>query len=408
MQKTQLASLSSVAVVMVLGNSMLIPVLPSIRRAFDWTQVEVGLIITAFSLAAGVTIPVAGYLSDRFGRKVVILAALILYGISGSIAGLVPSFFSQPLMPLLMARICQGIGAGGTYQIAMALTGDLFQTKERRAALGYLESANAGGKVIAPLVGAGLGMVNYRAPFFLYGLSALGAAVAVKKAIHKPQVQPQDKSFGSYWSGLMNIVRSKALSMSLCFLAGAVVLFLYFGILSHLSDLFEREHHITGILLGLVIAVPVLGMALTSFFSGRWLMGHPARSLRLAAGTGLSLAATGLVGAYFLHAPIFLLGSIVVMSVGNGLVLPSLNSLVTGAAAASERGMVTSLYGTVRHAGAAGGPPLFGLMVSSQGTTAFALAAALAAVTSAGIFLLVREEQMLVEGKNHQPRREQS
>ena len=84
----QFAVLCGVPFVMVLGNSMLIPVFPQMKEAMNLTQFQVGLIITFFSLPAGILIPFAGFLSDRFGRKIIIVPALFLYGFGGLVSGL--------------------------------------------------------------------------------------------------------------------------------------------------------------------------------------------------------------------------------------------------------------------------------------------------------------------------------
>ncbi|HHY09931.1 MAG TPA: MFS transporter, partial [Firmicutes bacterium] len=65
------AVLCGVPFVMVLGNSMLIPVFPQMKAAMKLTQFRVGLIVTFFSVPAGILIPLAGFLSDRFGRKAI-------------------------------------------------------------------------------------------------------------------------------------------------------------------------------------------------------------------------------------------------------------------------------------------------------------------------------------------------
>jgi len=402
-------SLCGVAMVMVLGNSMLIPVLPSIKRALGITQVQVGLIITAFSISAGLTIPIAGFISDRVGRTPVIVAALVLYGLAGVAAGLAGALFDRPLIPILGIRAVQGIGAGGTFQIAMALTGDMFKSQERRAALGYLEASNGTGKVLAPLAGASLGMLAWTAPFYLYGVAALPVAAAVWRAIEEPSNPGEKKTVAQYWQSLLGVFGAKLVSLAVCFLAGMLVLFLYFGVLSNLSDVLEREQHLTGILLGLVIAVPVSAMAITSFFGGRWLAGRPARALRLVAGVGMGLAAAGLVAAFLVaRNAVLLVGAIVIMGVGNGMVLPSLNTLITSSASIDERGLVTSLYGTVRHLGAASGPPLFGMVVEAGGNLVYAGAAVLAAVVAAMLFFLVEEKRMLADKGEPQPRLEHS
>ena len=122
--------------IMVLGNSMLIPVLPVIRKALHVNLSQVGLLITVFSIPAGIVIPFAGLFSDRIGRKTVMIPALIIYGLGGILAGLAGVLVKQSYHLLLGARIIQGIGAGGTYQLAMALVGDDIQGKERAQALG--------------------------------------------------------------------------------------------------------------------------------------------------------------------------------------------------------------------------------------------------------------------------------
>ena len=399
--KTQLkfASLCSVAMVMVLGNSMLIPVLPLLKRNLGYTAVQAGLLITAFSAAAGLTIPLAGFLSDRFGRKNVIVPALILYGAAGVASGLALQFFGRSLWPILVTRAIQGVGAGGTYQIAMALTGDIFQTKERRAALGYLEASNGGGKVLAPLAGSALGMLHWSAPFYLYGIASLPVAYLVWTSVREPKSNRQQKSIGEYKDTLVEIIRTKAGSLAACFLAGMLVLFLYFGVLANLSDILEAERGLTGILLGLIIAVPVSAMAATSFFSGRWLASCDATTVRRAASIGLGLAAAGLLAATFVKSHPLLVGAITAMGIGNGLVLPSLNSLITSSAKIEQRGLITSLYGTVRHIGAASGPPLFVMLIQKVGPLAYGLAAAAAVLTSLLVLLTVREKLMLEDEK---------
>ncbi len=62
-------ALASVPLVMTLGNSMLIPVLPMIEKKLSISSFQVSLIITVYSIVAIICIPIAGYLSDKFGRK---------------------------------------------------------------------------------------------------------------------------------------------------------------------------------------------------------------------------------------------------------------------------------------------------------------------------------------------------
>ncbi|GIQ62794.1 hypothetical protein PACILC2_13620 [Paenibacillus cisolokensis] len=68
-KKLALRSLASIPLISTLANSMLIPVLPSISRELKISSLQVSMLITVYAVAAILLIPVAGYLSDRYGRK---------------------------------------------------------------------------------------------------------------------------------------------------------------------------------------------------------------------------------------------------------------------------------------------------------------------------------------------------
>lgn len=71
----------------------------------------------------------------------------------------------------------QGIGAGGTYQLAMAVVGDTFSSEERSKVLRLLEASNGLGKVVSPILGAGLAMIAWFFPFFAYGILAIPVGI---------------------------------------------------------------------------------------------------------------------------------------------------------------------------------------------------------------------------------------
>jgi len=129
-KKIMVIILSTVPFLMVLGNSMLIPEFPNIKSQLDITQFQVGLLITFFSAPAALAIPFLGYLSDRVGRKIIIIPGVILYGLGGVMSGLAAAFIDNPYTFILAGRVVQGIGAAGTAPIAMALAGDMFKTEE--------------------------------------------------------------------------------------------------------------------------------------------------------------------------------------------------------------------------------------------------------------------------------------
>lgn len=392
--RISLWTLSSVPFVMVLSNSMLIPVLPTMQKALQVTSFQVGLIITAFSVSAGLTIPLGGYLSDRIGRKAVIIPALFIFGLGGLLAGLAPLGLSAPFAAILGARIVQGIGGGGLYQVAMALTGDIFQGAERSKALGLLEAANGVGKVVAPIIGASVGLLTWFAPYYVYPALSWPAAIAIWILVREPrQRQAAKPSLQTYATELQDTWKERGVSLLSAFLAGMVVLFILFGILSYYSDILETRWGIKGFSKGFVMAVPVLAMAATSYLTGVILQKHLSRLAKTAVVTGLLLSAAGLAAGFFLKGVVTFSAALVFVGLGSGLVLPALNNIVTGAVGSSERGIVTSLYGTVRFFGAALGPPTAGRAAALGPAPVLFGSAAVAVITAAVILIFLKRIQ---------------
>ena len=389
-----------VPLIMVLGNSMLIPVLPAIKKALRVNLSQVGLLITVFSVPAGIVIPFAGLLSDRIGRKKVIAPALIVYGLGGILAGLAGVLVKESYRLILGARIIQGIGAGGTYQVAMALAGDEIQGKERAQALGYLEASNGLGKVISPLAGAALASIGWQIPFFVYGASAIPIAAAVYwlAGEKKPGAEAQ-QTLGQYFKGFASLWRQKGAALAGAFLAGMTVLFTLFGILSFFSDVLEKKYQIQVFGRGLLLAIPMLLMAVTSFVLGIVLKRKPASLMRPCTFAGMSCVAGGL--ALFTLLPLTkgrlllpLLGTAIV-GLGTGATLPPINALITSAAPREERGGLTCLYGAVRFFGVAMGPPVFALGMKGVKVPLYlGIAAGVALIGLLALFL-IKPQQVL-------------
>ncbi|WP_347836567.1 MFS transporter [Gracilibacillus sp. JCM 18860] len=109
-KKKDLFALASIPLMMTLGNSMLIPVLPIIEKEINITSFQSSLIITVYSVVAIILIPLAGYLSDKIGRKKVIIPSLLLTGIGGLIAAFAAWSMDEPYFLILVGRFLQGGG----------------------------------------------------------------------------------------------------------------------------------------------------------------------------------------------------------------------------------------------------------------------------------------------------------
>ncbi len=396
-----LAAIAGVPFIMVLGNSMLIPVLPQLQNALNLSELKVSMVITAFSIP-GLLIPLAGFLSDRVGRKKIIIPGLILYGLGGIIAGLAAIFLHEKAyMWIIGGRIVQGIGAAGTTPIAMALTGDLFTGPKRSKALGVVEAANGFGKVLSPVLGAAIGLIAWYAAFLFFPAIIIPIALGVWFLIKEPENNRTAQNITQYSESIKKVFKIKSVLLVTVFLSGMVALLILFGILFFLSDYLEETVGLTGIVKGAALAVPVLFMSITSYVTGL-LIKKNVRLMKWLVVTGLGLVAVSLVALNMYQNIYFFFSGISITGLGTGLLLPCLNTIITSTTAAEERGLITSIYGSVRFLGVAAGPPLFGYIMEISNAYMYWSGAILAGATAMIASFFIRVNDLTIEGATGQ------
>ncbi|HLQ97473.1 MAG TPA: MFS transporter, partial [Candidatus Dormibacteraeota bacterium] len=341
-----IAAIGSIPLIMTLGNSMLIPILPAMKSGLHLSQMQVSLTITVYSIAAAIFIPILGYCSDRFSRKMIIIPSLILSSIGGLLAGFAAASFNSYAW-LIVGRIVQGIGAAGTAPIAMALAGDLFKGGEQSRVLGIIEASNGFGKVLSPILGSLFGILVWYSVFFAFPGICLIAIVLTWLFVKEKGYKQAPPTFRKYARGLLNVFKQEGRWLFVTYLAGGTCLFTLFGILFFLSDILEEQHKIEGVLKGLILAIPLLVMVTTSYITGSKIGKNLEKmKLMMLIGFGLMTLSYGLLVFFDKLFPFLAILSI--SSIGAGLTLPCVNSLITGSVGKERRGFVTSLYGSVR------------------------------------------------------------
>ncbi|MEH7482582.1 MFS transporter [Neobacillus drentensis] len=357
-----ITAISSIPLILVLGNSMLIPILPKMKSELNITQFQTSLIISVFSIAAAISIPVLGYLSDRFSRKAIIIPALILYGSGGLLAGAAAAWFSNSYTWIIAGRILQGMGAAGTAPIAMALAGDLFKGGEQSKVLGLVEASNGFGKVISPIIGSLLALLFWYAAFFAFPIFCALSVLFTIFFIKEKKAEKEPPPLGKYVKGLVSVFKTEGRWLFAAYLTGSSCLFTLFGILFYISDILEKDHQIDGLLKGAVLAIPLLFMTTTSYFTGSNI-GKKMKVMKRLIVIGCLLMTASFASLVFFTNLLPFFAVLVISSIGTGLVLPCINSFITGSVPADRRGFVTSLYGSVRFLGVAIGPPIFGALM---------------------------------------------
>lgn len=152
-----------------MAAAIIAPSLPAMAEEFaasPGADVLVRLALTVTSLAIAISAPLSGLVADRWGRRPLLVGALLLYAASGT-AGLLVS----DLNPLLVTRVLLGLAVGGIMTAVSAIITDWFDGPRRAAFLGRQQAAaSLGGVVLLPVAGL-LAAVSWRAPFWLYALA---------------------------------------------------------------------------------------------------------------------------------------------------------------------------------------------------------------------------------------------
>ena len=360
-------SLASVPLIMTLGNSMLIPVLPVMEKKLEISKLQSSYIITCYSIVAIIFIPLAGYLSDRFGRKKVIIPALILTGIGGLIAGLASWKMDQAYSMILLGRILQGIGASGAMPIVLPLVGDLFQRESvASATLGIIETANTAGKVLSPILGAALTAVIWFLPFFSIPLFCLISFLMVIFLIKKNNDSNETPvPFKQYIKDIKDVFKNHKRWLIAVFIIGAILMFILFGFLFYLSSVLEDKFSIDGIKKGLLLAIPLLALSIASYVTGKKIKNN-LKVMKWVTFIGIVLTGISVSVISFLDHFAYLIALFLICGSGIGMALPSLDALITKTFDQTIRGAITSIYSSMRFIGVALGPPVIALLMKKH------------------------------------------
>lgn len=181
----------------VVSHSMVFPVLPRLVEGLVGGEVAsaarwVGVLVAAWSVAQFFAAPVIGMLSDRFGRRPVILISIFGLSLDLAIMALAPT-----LAWLLLGRILCGLTAGAQ-GAAMAYVADITPQEERAKSYGWLNAAAWTGVILGPAVGGLMGALDPRAPFWTAAIVAL--ANGVYGLLVLPESLPLDRRAPMRWA----------------------------------------------------------------------------------------------------------------------------------------------------------------------------------------------------------------
>ncbi|WP_241494452.1 MFS transporter [Bacillus coahuilensis] len=392
-RRFDLISVASIPLIMTLGNSMLIPVLPTIEKKLSISSFESSLVITVYSVVAIILIPIAGYLSDQYGRKKIIIPSLFIAGIGGLVSGFASWQLTEPFSIILIGRALQGVGAAGAAPIVLPLVGDMYKKEsEVSEGLGLIETSNTFGKVLSPILGAILANLIWFLPFFAFPIFCLLSIVLVIFFVHTPKKKKSEKQTAKEFIGkVKDIFRKDGKWISAIFIIGGILMFILFGILFYLSTMLEEEYGVSSILKGVILAIPLAALCIASFVTGKRIEQNKI-VMKWVTVVSLLVLTLGAGVTSFFDGVYFLVGSLLLTGVAIGASLPCLDALITEGIEKEERGTITSLYSSMRFVGVALGPPVFSYLMDKSHFVMFLVIAVLALLSLCVAFFLITPE----------------
>ncbi len=184
-----LAILSCIATMVMYAETMLIPAIPDLIKDFDVSYSMSSWVLTAYLIAGAVMTPIAGKLSDIYGRKKILLIIMVIYTIGVSMAG-----FALDIYFMIFARAIQGIGMS-MFPIAFGMIRDQFPREKISIGQGVITSMFASGAVIGLTVGAIIVQdYGWQNTFFTIIPIAIALLLIIWRFIHLIDSRDEDQS----------------------------------------------------------------------------------------------------------------------------------------------------------------------------------------------------------------------
>jgi MFS transporter, DHA1 family, tetracycline resistance protein len=327
------------------GFGIIIPLLPFYAATFGASPFVIGLLFASFSLSQLLASPVLGDLSDRWGRRPVLILSLL-----GTVLSFVMLALSQSLAMLFAARIVDGL-SGGNITTARAYIADITAQDDRAKAFGFLGAAFGLGFIVGPTLGAALSHISYTAP--IWAAAAITMVATALAWVWLPETVHRAHAGGTgAWRAIGELRHRPGLRLLLAidftYWMAFAVYQTTFALFGAYRFGFDATH--TGYLfaafgvLGVIVQGGLVGPIVKSFGARHTLM------------IGLACAAVGWGGSALTHNLTVFLSMLVPAAMGIGLCNATLTTLVSTAAGPREQGRVQGAAGALESLGRTIGP----------------------------------------------------
>jgi DHA1 family tetracycline resistance protein-like MFS transporter len=327
------------------GFGIIIPLLPFYAETFGASPFVIGLLFAIFSVGQLIAAPILGDLSDRYGRRPVLILSL-----AGTVVSFVMLALANSMTMLFLARLVDGL-SGGNISTARAYVADVTAPGDRARAYGLIGAAFGLGFVLGPAISGLLSRYSYTAPIWAAaGITMVAMALAIfwlPESAHRVAA-----GTGAPFRNLALMLRRPGLRRVLAIDFGYWFAFAVFQ--TTFALFVARRFGFDAPQTGYVFAsFAVLGAAVQG------LLIRPIVQRLGDKGTfivGLLLTSLGLVAAAFTHSVALFIVALVPLALGIGFGHPTMTSLVSRAARGDEQGRVQGAASMMESLGRAMGP----------------------------------------------------
>ena len=297
--------------------NVVVPAMPALARVFDTTYGVMQLVLTAYLAATAAVQLLLGPLSDRFGRRPVIIYGLWIY-----LLGSVICAFATTVETLITGRVIQAAGASAGLVIGRAILRDVFGREQAASNIGYVTMAMVVAPMLAPAVGGYLfDQQGWQSMFWLLLLLGLGILAVSLRHLHETRPANLDGEVSLSWRAVLGLLRDRSFCGYVIVLACASGIFFTFlaGAAYVVTEIMGRPASEYGF----YFILSAIGYIVGNFLSGRYAVRV---GLQRMIAIGCGFAGLGLVllwGLSGVQDTAALFGPMFVLALSNGLTLPS-------------------------------------------------------------------------------------
>lgn len=381
MKNKQLFSIILVVFIDLLGFSLILPLLPYYAESFRANATVTGVLVASYAVAQLIGAPVLGRLSDRYGRRPVLLASVL-----GTFIGFLLLGFANALWILFASRIIDGL-TGGNLSIAQAYITDVTGPKERAKGLGMIGAAFGLGFIIGPAAGGLLSQWGYAVPAFAAAALAFINLVLIYAWLTESLV-PERRNAATRERPAMNF-SALVVALRRPFTGSLLITRFFFGVaFATFQTVFSlyalTKFELSAAQTGYILAyVGVLSVITQGFLVG-WISKRIREDILIVA--CVALMAVSLAGWALASSVLALLIIMVPTALSGGLLNTLLSSTLTKAVDAKETGGILGLSASIESATRIIAPLAGGVLLQQLGTWA---PGAFGAVLMAGLLVYV-------------------